>query len=199
MKHLALLLASSMLLATAMPALAAGSSDTDSLSPKNTPSTASSAPEDETSSSEEAAPPDNSGTGDGGTVTARDPQTVLDELKNLGYVGKLDKMDAGNPTIVVNISGGKTFIDFYNCADDKTDCYTLLFNVGLNLDKGTTLEKANEWNSRKIAGRVWLDDDKDPTLDFTFSTFNGVPAETFDENIKSWDQMIADFKHFFDF
>lgn len=199
MKHLALLLASSMLLATAMPVFAAGSSDTDSLSPNRPNTPASSAPEDQTSS-EEAAPPDNSDTAPAGdNVTARNPQTVLDALKNLGYPGKFDKMDSGRTSIAVQISGLKTYIDFYDCADDLTDCYTLLFNVSLDLKKGTTLDKANEWNSKQITGRVWLDDNKDPTLDFAFSTFNGVSTDTFEQNVKLWDKKIGDLKDFFDF
>jgi hypothetical protein len=199
MKHLALLLASTLLLSTAMPAFAAGSSDTDSLSPNRPNAPASSAPEDDSSSSEEAAPPDNSDTSSGGNVTARDPQTVLEELKTLGYPGKLEKMDSGRTSIAVTISGLKTYIDFYDCADDLTDCYTLLFNVSLDLKKGTTLDKANEWNSKQITGRVWLDDNKDPTLDFAFSTFNGVPADAFDQNVKLWDKKIGDLKDFFNF
>jgi hypothetical protein len=199
MKHLALLVASTLLLSTAMPAFAAGSSDTDSLSPNRPNTPASSAPEDESSSSEEAAPPDNSDTGATGSVTARDPQTVLAELKNLGYPGKLEKMDSGRTSIAVQISGLKTYIDFYDCADDLTDCYTLLFNVSLDLKKGTTLDKANEWNSKQITGRVWLDDSKDPTLDFSLSTFNGIPADAFDQNVKLWDKKIGDLKDFFDF
>jgi len=201
MKHLALLLASSMLLATAMPAFAAGSNDTDSLSPKNTPNTpntASSAPDDE-SSSEEAAPPENSNPPAAGEISARDPQSVMDALKTLGYPGKLEKMDSGCTSIAVQVSGLKTYIDFYDCADDLTDCYTLLFNVSLDLKKGTTLDKANEWNSKQITGRVWLDDNKDPTLDYSFSTFNGVSEDTFDQNVKLWDKKIGDLKDFFDF
>ena len=200
MKHLALLLASSMLLATAMPAFAAGSSDTDSLSPNRPNTPASSAPEDQPSSSEEAAPPDNSDTAPAGdNVTARNPQTVLDALKNLGYPGKFDKMESGRTSIAVQISGLKTYIDFYDCADDLSDCYTLLFNVSLDLKKGTTLDKANEWNSKQITGRVWLDDSKDPTLDFSLSTFTGISEDTFDQNVKLWDKKIGDLKDFFDF
>ena len=198
MKHFALLLASSMLLATAMPAFAAGSNDTDSLSPNRPNAPASSAPED-SSSSEEAAPPDNDNTTAASGVTSRDPQTVMDALKTLGYPGKLEKMDSGRTSIAVQVSGLKTYIDFYDCADDLTDCYTLLFNVSLDLKKGTTLDKANEWNSKQITGRVWLDDNKDPTLDYSFSTFNGVSEDTFDQNVKLWDKKIGDLKDFFDF
>jgi hypothetical protein len=199
MKHLALLVASTLLLSTAMPAFAAGSSDTDSLSPNRPNTPASSAPEDDSSSSEEAAPPDNSDTGAAGNVTAREPNSVLEELKNLGYPGKLEKMDSGRTSIAVQISGLKTYIDFYDCADDLTDCYTLLFNVSLDLKKGTTMDKANEWNSKQITGRVWLDDSKDPTLDFSLSTFNGIPTDAFDQNVKLWDKKIGDLKDFFDF
>jgi len=204
MKHLVLLAAAGLMLATAMPAFAAGSSDTDSLSPKNTqpPNTASSAPENDSSSAppddNTAPPPDNSAPA-GGNVTAGDPQSVLTALSNLGYPGKLEKMDSGRTSISVQISGLKTYIDFYDCADDLTDCYTLLFNVALDLGKGTTLDKANEWNSKQITGRVWLDDNKDPTLDFAFSTFKGVPEDTFDQNVKLWDKKIGDLKDFFDF
>ena len=212
MKRLVLLLASAALLATAaaMPVYAAntkpagsGSSDTDSLSPKNSPNTppASSeeAPPPDDSSS--AAPPDNSNTAPAAVdgVSARDPQTVLDALKNLGYPGKLEKMDSGRTSISVQISGLKTYVDFYDCADDLTDCYTLLFNVSLDLKKGTTLDQANERNSKQITGRVWLDDNKDPTLDYSFSTFNGVSEDTFDQNVKLWDKKIGDLKDFFKF
>ena len=105
MKHFALLLASSMLLATAMPAFAAGSNDTDSLSPNRPNAPASSAPED-SSSSEEAAPPDNDNTTAASGVTARDPQTVMDALKTLGYPGKLEKMDSGRTSIAVYRASG---------------------------------------------------------------------------------------------
>ena len=132
-------------------------------------------------------------------IPARDPQTVLKALSNLGYPGKLEKMTSGRASIAVTISGLKTYVDFYDCDDNLGDCYTLLFNVSLDLKKGTTLEKANEWNSKQITGRVWLDDNKDPTLDFAFSTFNGVPADAFDQNVKLWDKKIGDLKDFFNF
>ena len=124
---------------------------------------------------------------------------MLDALKHLGYPGKLEKMDSGRTSISVQISGLKTYVDFYDCADDLTDCYTLLFNVSLDLKKGTTLDQANEWNSKQITGRVWLDDNKDPTLDYSFSTFNGVSEDTFDQNVKLWDKKIGDLKDFFKF
>ncbi len=133
------------------------------------------------------------------TVTARDPQTVLDALADMGYRGKLEKMDSGRASIAVAISGLNTFIDFYDCADDMTDCYTLFFVVLLDLKEGATLKKGNDWNAQEITGRVSLDENGDPQLDYALSTFEGIPYSVFEQSMKLWDRKIGDFKDFFDF
>jgi hypothetical protein len=134
-----------------------------------------------------------------GEVAAKDPQSILAALSKLGYPGTMDKMQDGRPSISVQISGLKTFVDFYDCADDLTDCYTLLFNVSLDLKGSATLDQANQWNSKEITGRVWLDDKKNPTLDFALSTFDGISEDAFDQNVKLWDKKIGDLKDFFKF
>src|SRR5690348_17135654 len=116
MKFALSMLASALLLAGATPVLAAGNDK----------------PAAQTESTAGAANNSNSNAATG-DVTATNPQSVLDALSAAGYVGKLDKMDSGRTSIAVKISGLNTFIDFYDCADDLTDCYTLLFNVSLDL------------------------------------------------------------------
>jgi len=175
-------LASALLLVSAMPAQAAGN-DKPAAQAQSTAGAAN----------------NNNSKAETGVVTATDPQSVLDALAAAGYPGKLDKMDSGRTSIAVKVSGLNTFIDFYDCADDLTDCYTLLFNVSLDLKDGTTLDEANKWNSDQITGRVWLDKNNDPTLDFSVSTFKGMPADTFEQNIKLWDTKIGDFKDAFHF
>ena len=133
-------------------------------------------------------------------VTAKDPQTVIDALSAAGYQGaKLTKTDSGRSSIEVQISGSPTYIDFYDCANDMTECYTLLFVYAMDLTDGTTLEKANEWNAQEITGRVSLDRDRDPALDYAFSTFEGVSQDVFEQNVKLWDKKVGQVKDFFDF
>jgi hypothetical protein len=175
-------LASALLLAGAVPALAAGNDK----------------PAAQAQSTAGAANNNNSNTASG-EVSATNPQSVLDALQAAGYPGKLEKMDSGRTSIAVKVSGLNTFIDFYDCADDLTDCYTLLFNVSLDLKDGSTLDEANKWNSDQITGRVWLDKNNDPTLDFSLSTFKGMSADTFEQNLKLWDTKIGDFKDAFHF
>lgn len=132
-------------------------------------------------------------------VTARDPQTVLDALVALGYRGTLEKMDSGRVSIAVPISGLNTFVDFYDCDDKMEDCYTLLFVVLLDLKEGATLTKANQWNATEITGRVSLDENGDPQLDYALSTFEGISASVFEQALKLWDRKIGDMKDYFDF
>jgi hypothetical protein len=201
-----LLLAAALLAGISGPAFAAGSGTvskwvTSSSSSEEASSSEESSADDtssdssmvDTSSSEEPNPQPTTA----GLVTAEDPQTVLDELSNLGYPGKLGKLDNGRPTISVRIAGFNTYIDFYDCTDDMTDCYTLLFSATADMKNGTTLEMANKWNSDKITGRVWLNDDKDPTIDLTLSTYSGVSTEVFDQNLKLWADDIDEFKSYF--
>jgi hypothetical protein len=133
-------------------------------------------------------------------VTAKDPQSVLDALQAAGYQGaELSKTDSGRSSIKIQISGSPTYIDFYDCANDMTECYTLLFIYAMDLDDGTTLEKANEWNAQEITGRVSLDRDRDPALDHTLSTFEGISQSVFEQNLRLWDRKVGDVKDFFDF
>lgn len=133
-------------------------------------------------------------------VTARDPQGIIDALTAIGYQGaKLAPWDNGRPSISVKISGSPTYIDFFDCAKDMTGCQTLVFYYAMDLEDGTTLEKANDWNAEQVTGRVYLDANKDPTLDYAFSTFAGVPLDVFEENVKLWDTKVGQVKDFFDF
>jgi hypothetical protein len=135
-----------------------------------------------------------------GMVTASDPQGVVEALTEIGYQGaEVIPLDNGRPSISVKISGSPTYIDFYDCAQDMTGCGTLLFVYAMDLTDGTTLQKANEWNAREITGRVYLDGNGDPTLDYAYSTFGGIPIEVFEQNVKLWDTKVGQVKDFFDF
>jgi hypothetical protein len=133
-------------------------------------------------------------------VTATDPESVVAALGEIGYQGaKLEPLNNGRPSISVKISGSPTYIDFYDCAEDMTGCRTLLFVYAMDLKDGTTLKKANDWNADQITGRVYLDENGDPTLDYAFSTFDGVTVGVFEENVKLWDTKVGQVKDFFDF
>lgn len=133
-------------------------------------------------------------------VSARDPLGVLDALSQIGYPGgKLEKLDDGRTTISIQISGSPTYIDFYDCDANLAGCDTLYLFYAMNLKDGTTLQKANEWNFREITGRVSLDGNGDPKLDYAISTYSGIPVAVFEQSIRLWDRKVGQVKDFFDF
>lgn len=197
MKALATLVTATLMLAGTSPVLAEASSTSSASVPPAADAGAAAAAG---AASGNVQPGSTAGAQPGGAmVTATNPQSVLDALSAAGYVGKFAPMDNGRQSISLKISGLNTFIDFYDCADDYTDCYTLLFNVSLDFKDGSTEQQANDWNSQQITGRVWLDKNNDPTLDFSLSTFGGISQDVFEQNVKLWDTKIGDFKDAFHF
>lgn len=132
-------------------------------------------------------------------VTARDPEGVLKAVGDLGYQGTLETGTNGSRSIKLLIDGSTSYIDFFNCDDDKTNCETLLFAYGMDLDKGTTAEKANEWNYDTLYGFVYLDKTDDPWLNMTVGTGDGIPSALFADLMKMWRTRTSDVRDFFDF
>ena len=54
-------------------------------------------------------------------------------------------------------------------------------------------------NATEITGRVSLDENGDPQLDYALSTFEGISESVFEQSVKLWDRKIGDMKDYFDF
>ena len=50
-----------------------------------------------------------------------------------------------------------------------------------------------------LTGRVSLDDNGDPQLDYAVSTFEGISPSVFEQTVKLWDRKIGDMKDYFHF
>jgi len=56
------------------------------------------------------------------------------------------------------------------------------------------LQKANEWNSEKLMGSVYLDDESDPYLEHYIIAKGGVSGALFEEIISRWSYSVSSFK-----
>ncbi len=133
------------------------------------------------------------------TVTAKDPDVVLQALDDLGYRASLKTSTDGWVSIELMISGLKSYIYFDNCDGDKKNCQSLLFNFGMDLPNGTSVKKTNEWNAVTLHGFTYIDDANDPWLAMAVRTGNGISAELFADVLTTWDNRIGEVKEFFDF
>lgn len=130
-------------------------------------------------------------------ITAQDPKTVLDALNQLGYQASLTTAANGVTSIEMKIEGSPTYVDFWNCDDDNTNCRTFMLVYGIDLTDGSTAEKANEWNADTIHGFVYLDKNNDPWLNLTVRTDDGISETVFESIMKIWRTRIGDMRDFY--
>ncbi len=116
----------------------------------------------------------------------------------MGYRAELTTDDQGDPKIKSSASGSNFSIFFYGC-NDGSDCTSIQFSAGFDMDNGTTLTVANEWNAHKRYGQVYLDEENDPFLEMDVNLDGGgVSEETFRDTVGIWDKMLAEFQQHID-
>jgi Putative bacterial sensory transduction regulator len=128
------------------------------------------------------------------SVAADNPQAIADLLKTWGYRAELTKDDQGDPKIDSATAGANYSIYFYGCEGGK-NCTSIQFSSGFDLDKGTTLDVVNDWNTKKRYGKVYLDDTQDPYIEVDVNLFGGgIPQDNFRDTLESWERLLADFQ-----
>ena len=129
-------------------------------------------------------------------ISPADPAAIVLLLQREGYKAKLDKDKEGDPMIESAASGAQFQIFFYDCTQGR-DCGSLTFHAGylMDKDKKPAPEKMSEYNRGWRFGRAYLDDDKDPNLEFDVA-FGGVamPEKMFVENLDAWANSMASFQ-----
>lgn len=129
-------------------------------------------------------------------ISPADPAAIVLLLQREGYKAKLDKDEQGDPIIESAASGAQFQIFFYDCTEGR-DCGSLTFHAGYAMDEGKkpAVDKMLEYNRRWRFGRAYLDDDKDPNLEFDLA-FGGatMPEKMFVENVSVWTNSMASFQ-----
>jgi len=83
------------------------------------------------------------------------------------------------------LSGVAFEIFSVNC-NSSGRCTEFLFIVGFDLPNGFSMERINDWNAQKLAGRAYLDDENDPFLDHVISVSSPGDSGAFREGLYLW-------------
>ncbi|MCY4317600.1 MAG: YbjN domain-containing protein, partial [Alphaproteobacteria bacterium] len=130
-------------------------------------------------------------------VTARDPKTIQNALQKKGYKAQMDTDSRGDPRIKSRVSGLNYSIYFYGC-EERKNCNSIQFSLGIGLADGMSFERANQWNWKKRLS-IELDDENDPFLRWNLMMGpDGIPSSTFDEVFALWEVAVDQFKDFVD-
>lgn len=126
---------------------------------------------------------------DGGHgMTGPEAMTVLE---NMELSPELGEDGAGDPLIRFSLNGLNAYLNFYDCTQGR--CGSLQLQVALDLDNGTSLQVANVYNSRYRYGRMLLDDDMDPFLQYDFEVLHTRAAEHLQSQVEIFGQLLGDF------
>ena len=126
-------------------------------------------------------------------VDATQPEKLASLIRDLGYRAAVEQDDAGDPMIRSSAGGSDFLIYFYGCEGGK-QCRTVLFQVGYDLESGTTGDVIEEWNETVLFGRAYLDEEADPWLEMPVNLFGGVNRKNFADTFDWWETVIAGFE-----
>ena len=127
-------------------------------------------------------------------VTGEEALAVLQAME---LSPELRQNRAGDPQIRFVINDLNAYLNFYDCSGDR--CGSLQLEVGLDLEHGTTLQVANVYNSRFRYGRVSLDDEMDPFLQYDFEVLHSDHAAHIRSQVGIFGQLLGDFTRAVDF
>lgn len=133
----------------------------------------------------------------GDMISAGDPAHIAEVMKSLGYRAELTTDDRGDPKIKSAAGGANFSVWFYGCENGK-NCTSIQFSAGFDMTDGLEAAKANDWNTRKRYGKVYLDSENDPYIEMDILVASGISLDLFKENLSVWDRMVSDFKEHID-
>lgn len=124
-------------------------------------------------------------------------EEALAVLQAMDLAPELRQDRAGDPQIKFVINDLNAFLNFYDCSEGR--CGSLQLEVGLDLEHGTTLQVANVYNTRFRYGRMLLDDEMDPFLQYDFEVLHSDHAAQIRSQVEIFGQLLGDFTRAVDF
>lgn len=118
-------------------------------------------------------------------------QEVVTILQGLGYRSGLGQDGVGDPMIMSTIGGLDIYVYFYDCTAGR--CGSLQLTVGVDLPNGTTHAVANAFNSSYRYGRVYLDENNDPHLQFDFDVMHTDHTAHVTSQMEVFERLLGDF------
>ncbi len=120
------------------------------------------------------------------TVSASDPNTVVEALKANGATVEVTTDKTGDPKLIAAKSGVTTYIYFYGCTNN-IKCTSFQFNSSFDTKGKYTFEKTNKFNTEYRYVKVVSDDVNDPHLKYdVYTGKSGISDEYFSDVYDLW-------------
>lgn len=128
------------------------------------------------------------------TVSAANPEGVLQALRFAGYDAELVTDDVGDPMIETDFSNLSGSVMFYGCNEETHErCSSLQLRVGLDRAEPMSPELLNREFGDDRFYAVHLDDEGDPWFnwDIMTGTGDGIPTSVFLLAVKEFSTQVG--------
>lgn len=117
-------------------------------------------------------------------------------MKKAGYQAELGS-NLGERFLTAELDGYKFMVLPYGCDDTKRNCKSLQFFIAFNPESSPSLEAINAYARENRWGRVYLDKDGDPALEFDLDLEKGGMSEDlFLDNVAYWEAIVQAYAKF---
>ena len=115
------------------------------------------------------------------TVSAKNPETLVEALKSAGYEVIAGVDDTGDPVLDLVMQGFKARLLFLDCNETSHDnCGSVQFFSAFDAEgAGMSLDDANLFARRYRYAAVSVTANGDPRLRWDIETGEGIPSEVF--------------------
>jgi Putative bacterial sensory transduction regulator len=125
-----------------------------------------------------------------------DVDQIAAVMKAAGY--KVEIAETKSDRFIKAEAGGYNYaILVYGCDDKGKTCKSVQFFVAFDPKQSPTLEAMNKYAHGHRWGRVYLDDEGDPAIEYDLDLEKGgMSPELFLDNVEYWEAILATFAEF---
>lgn len=130
------------------------------------------------------------------TNIVADVDHIAGVLERAGYAPELGT-NAGERSITAQANGYKFLVLPLGCDDSRSNCRSVQFFISFNPQSSPSLEALNSYARDNRWGRVYLDKDGDPALEFDLDLERGgMSEELFLDNLAYWEATVDSYAKF---
>jgi len=118
-------------------------------------------------------------------------QQIVSWLQDSGYKAEVQKNSQGEANVYSAAEGTGFHIYFYDCKQDV--CGSIQFSVGFNTKGAFNTDQMNTWNAKNRWVRAYIDDVKDPWLEYDVDLTPGGTYEILNDQFAIWRGQLKKF------
>lgn len=125
----------------------------------------------------------------GAGISASEPQTIVDAISSFGHKARLETDSRGDPMIRARMDGINYAVFFYGC-ENGSNCLDIQLMASFDMEAPLTAEFANTYNRDWVAGKLFLDEEGDPSLAFMVVGTGGITEAHFHDVLRVWEGAV---------